>query len=182
MITVEEILAASSAQRKERARWGKPFVESAVAHAAALSLIITLLAIAPKPLEPIRVLEISVMGPQDLKLKGTADDYNVGPMEDKTLMSQPAGAPEKPVAGNTAKVSRSASRSQAAAAVLMPPKPVAGGVLFDETAASAAQPGVGREKIHIWPPESSLAAFFLKRSLRCGRRGFYGRLGRGGRP
>jgi TonB family protein len=130
-------------------RLGGPAAISVSVHAALLFLL-GLLArqLALKPVEPVKVLEINVMGKEDLALKGTGADYSVGPMPDKTLFARPVKGAGKVVHGNTPRVSRALVPSEPAAPI---PALTAKGPLFSSEK-NRVEAGVGREKIFVSAP------------------------------
>lgn len=128
---------------------GKPLIGSLGAHSLLILLIPTVIDMAPlKPLEPIKVLEIGVIGPQDMALKGTAQDFNVGPLKESVGESLPVKGSGVVAAGNTPKVSKAIARSKAAPKAAAPIVLTAKGALFGSNTGGVAG-GIGREKIHM---------------------------------
>jgi TonB family protein len=164
MSTVEEVLNLTSLPANEDPEWGRPFVYSSLLHAIALSLFISLWVyrITQAP-EPIKVLEISMMGPEDLALKGTGTDFGRGPLPDKSVMAPLPKRGGRMVNGNTPRVSRSLSAASGPGAGAAPPAPlprlIAKGPLFGSASGSGAgaAPGVGREKLYLKTSASRLA-------------------------
>ncbi|MBI4057515.1 MAG: TonB family protein [Elusimicrobia bacterium] len=149
MNTVDEVLGFLAHQSEDQVQWGKPFSISAGLHALGLLLFFLgwqLNSLSPMP--PVKVLEINVMGKEDLALKGTGHDYSQGPMPDKTMIAQPPRGKGAVLKGNTAKISNALkSRNQPEAVEL--PSLKAKGPLFGSGGPTPVSSGVGREKIYM---------------------------------
>lgn len=109
--------------RTDPPRWGRPTTYSILCHAAALAFLPFLWDMESRTPTPVRVVEINVMGSQDLALKGTENDPSRGPSEDKTLMANPRPRPKRTssllgqlLAHSEKSASASAARSDASVA------------------------------------------------------------------
>ncbi|HAT73360.1 MAG TPA: hypothetical protein DCS63_11155 [Elusimicrobia bacterium] len=127
---------------------GRPFAVSAAAHLLLLLFFVFMASqLADQPLPQIKVMEINVIGKEDLALKGTGSDFARGPLPDKELLAQPAKGSGNVVRGNTAKLSKS-MHTEAAPIPAEIPVLKSRGPLF-AARGSIASAGVGREKIYV---------------------------------
>lgn len=165
MTQSEHALLFLAEQRPKPTSWGTPVSVSISVHGLMLLLFLfawkmDMFKVPP----PIKVLEIGLMGDQDLALKGTGADFNNGPMPDKSAMSAPSEKPQGPAAaGNTAKISRSLTRgkhrAQQVAAVAPPAKLSPRGALFGsgDSSGDGMGSGVGRRKVYLAGSASAVA-------------------------
>ncbi len=138
-------------------RMGKPVVTSLILHSLLLFLLasvasnVTMIA----PLEPVKVLEINVIGKEDLALRGTGNDWAVGPLADKTMLAQRAKLKGPVLKGNTPKISRGVRNAEAEDDSV--PDLKAAGPLFSSHGRHIGA-GVGRTKIYVSASAVKLAA------------------------
>jgi len=133
---------------KEPTRIGRPFAVSAAAHFLLLMLlVVTAGQLSDQPLPSIKVMEINVVGKEDLTLEGPGADFALGPLPDREISAQPARDAGKVVSGNTPKLSRS-MHTRAALVPAEVPVLKARGPLFAARGGLASS-GAGREKIYV---------------------------------
>jgi len=134
---------------RQNLRIGGPIFISTSVHALLLLLLATLAQqLALKPVAPpIKVLEINVMGPEDVALRGRSNDYSAGAARDKMLLAQQARDMLKATQGNVNRISRSIAQSEQTTAAKIPVL-TAKGPLF-KSARSYLGAGAGREKIYV---------------------------------
>jgi TonB family protein len=131
------------------ARLGAPTVISAAAHAALVFLLATLMSkVTLTPVDPVRVMEISVMGKADLALKGDGRDYSTGPLPAEEALAAPARDKRAAASGNTRKASE-ALAAEAPPEVPVLPSLSAKTPIFSATGNSYSAGTVGREKIYV---------------------------------
>ncbi|OGR88232.1 MAG: hypothetical protein A3J74_08185 [Elusimicrobia bacterium RIFCSPHIGHO2_02_FULL_57_9] len=151
-------------QRPKDIKWGAPVSVSISVHGLLLLMFLfawemEFFKVAP----PIKVLEIGLMGDQDLALRGMGNDFNAGPMPDKEAMTAPSEKPKgKVTAGNTARISRSVTKGESAAniqAAAVPAQLTPRGALFGGGTASneGTGSGIGRKKVYLAGSVSAVA-------------------------
>ncbi|MBI4386754.1 MAG: TonB family protein [Elusimicrobia bacterium] len=140
-------------------RWRGPLTVSTILHALLFLLFPLIWEMHREvPLEPVRVLEVNVMGWQDLALKGTGNDFGRGPLPKDSPLATPPKMKGRPVHGTTPKMSRSLSRgrSRTAPPAELAPLTAAGPIFAGREMGVAS--GVGREKVYLAPSATRLAA------------------------
>ncbi|HAM37019.1 MAG TPA: hypothetical protein DEB40_00200 [Elusimicrobia bacterium] len=147
MSLAEEAFFFLAEQRDEPSRWGRPMTYSVVMHLALLLCVPVGLQMQAKlpPPEPVRVWEIRVMGAKDLALKGTGNDFSVGPRPEKILATPPRSV-SGPKRRGAARIARTVGISPKAPREV--PRLAAAGPIFGRSL-RVAEAGVGREKIYV---------------------------------
>lgn len=145
---------------REAARWGRPMGASLSLHGlGALFMLWTLQQKIFQRPEAVKILEINVMGREDLAVKGPGEDLSLGPFPDEMPAADLPKKKGPVVHGNTSKLSSALARKAAAApaAAPAPPRLVATGPLFGPRGSGGAGSGVGREKIYLAASASPFA-------------------------